>query len=284
MRGNKNLHGISCVACMLLNAVSALAQGADAFGYDDYAKVLSAHVNDRGEVNYKGLKADRGDLDRFIQRLGALKPQVYQRWGAQAKIAFWSNAYNAITLKYIIDAYPIPKGGFIASLRYPANSIRQIDGVWDAKTTRVMGKPTTLDAIEHEILRKQFNEPRIHMAIVCASAGCPFLRNEPYAADKLDRQLKEQSQKFLSSPDKFRMQLQGDKQGIYLSPIFNWFGEDFIKSYAPPSGFDRYNETEQAALNFVRRHLDKKKQPRFNGLLDKPIYWLDYDWSLNEQR
>ena len=139
----------------------------------------------------------------------------------------------------------------------------------------------TLDAIEHEVLRAKFKEARIHMAIVCASIGCPYLRKEPYTGDLLSEQLDEQSRKFMSSSDKFRI----DKENnvVYLSPIFDWFGEDFVKTYTPESGFEEYGARERAVLNFVSRyasdlessHLKKEKYR---------IKYLEYDWSLNEQK
>ena len=141
---------------------AAAEEGNVPFSYDVYAAVLQKYVNDRGLVHYRGLKSDSTSLDAFTVTLETLDPKIYDQWTDKEKSAFWLNAYNALTLKAIVTHYPI-QPTFLASLRFPKNSIRQIPGVWDQLRFGVMGRQLTLDDIEHEILRKQFNEPRIHL-------------------------------------------------------------------------------------------------------------------------
>src|SRR3990172_8630172 len=112
-----------------------------------------------------------------------------------------------------------------------------------------MEKPMTLDEIEHEQLRKHYNEPRIHMAIVCAAMGCPPLRNEPYTADRLDSQLDDEAQRFLANPEKFHAA--PEKKTIFLSPVFQWFGKDFVNSYNPSGKSGKYSTEQRAVLNFI---------------------------------
>ncbi|MHC4703653.1 MAG: DUF547 domain-containing protein, partial [Planctomycetota bacterium] len=164
---------------LLLPANQAGQAKVQVFDYSDYDSVLKAFVNDKAMVNYAGLKAKRRQLDEFAASMGKLTSEAYENWNDKDKVAFWLNAYNALTLKAIIDNYPI-KSSFFRSRVYPKNSIRQIPGVWKKMTFKVMGKDLTLNHIEHEILRKKFDEPRIHMAMVCAAMGCPPLRYEPY--------------------------------------------------------------------------------------------------------
>ena len=203
------------------------------FSYDGYAKTLSAHVDGQGIVNYTGLKADRKGLDAFVSSLAALDPEVFGKWSDKEKIAFWINAYNALTLRVIIDNYPI-KASFFSALRFPQNSIRQIKGVWDEIQFPVMGRNMTLDNIEHDTLRSQFDEPRIHVALVCAALGCPPLRNEPYISAKLESQLDDQARRFFKDPGKFRVDREEGR--VYLSSIFKWFGGDFVKAYGSGNG------------------------------------------------
>jgi hypothetical protein len=251
-----------------------------AFGYDDYAVVLRAYVNDQGMVNYRGLRADRKNLDSFAVALETLDTKIYHRWTDREKIAFWLNAYNALTLKAIVTHYPI-QPYFFASLRFPKNSIRQIPGVWDKLRFGVMGRKMTLDEIEHEVLRKEFSEPRIHMALVCAAMGCPPLRNEPYLGDQLDAQLRDQTRRFLQNPLEFRID-QG-RGRVHLSSIFKWFGEDFVKTYGTGEKFAGHNSTEQAVLNFVSQYLDGEGR-QYLATRRYDIEYLNYDWSLNEQK
>lgn len=251
------------------------------FSYAMYNDVLQQHVNAEGFVDYASLKAEREPLDRFIAALGSVNEPELQSWSTERRLAFWMNAYNAITLKYIIDNYPIKKGGLISGALYPENSIRQIDGVWTELTTPVAGTALTLDHIEHEILRKDFKEPRIHMAINCASIGCPPLRSEAFVAERLDEQLDDQTKRFLTSPDKFR--IDRDNDDVYLSPIFDWFGEDFVPAYAPEDdSFADHSEKLAAVLNFVSGYVSET-DAHYLRHNDYDVAFSDYDWSLNEQ-
>ena len=252
---------------------------AGTFSSADYAAVLQEFVNQESMVNYRGLKAKPQKLQGYLQALAQLPAEDYQKWPPPQQIALWIDAYNALTLKAIIDHYPI-KATWVASLRFPKNSIRQIPGVWTKLRFPVMGRPMTLDEIEHAVLRKKFYEPRIHMALVCAALGCPPLRNEPYQGEKLDRQLDDQARKFLANPQKFRIDRQ--QKRVYLSPIFKWFGQDFVKTYGSTSDFSRFSPKERAVLNFIQKHLPENDRDYLKKG-DYSISYLTYDWSLNEQ-
>ena len=226
-----------CIACVFITAAPTfmIAEAEDVaptdrsnYFYADYAAVLKAYVDDKGMVNYSRLQANRDRLDAFCLSLGKLDRRTYEKWGDRTKIAFWINAYNGLTLKVIIDHYPI-KGNW--PVWYPQNSIRRIPGVWDKLKFEVISQEMTLEDIEHNTLRAKFDEPRIHMALVCAALGCPPLRNEPYQGNKLDEQLDDQSKNFLSNPLKLKIDRAGGK--VYLSKIFDWFGKDFIRKYEP---------------------------------------------------
>jgi len=264
----------------LIAATNAFGMAGRTFSYDDYASTLGTYVDDNGMVDYKGLKANRGKLDTFAAALGALSPEVYNGWSDKEKIAFWINAYNALTLEAIIDRYPI-KSSFVASLRFPKNSIRQIPGVWDELKFSVMGSEMTLDEIEHARLRRTFSEPRIHVALVCAAMGCPSLRNEPFTADRLDAQLDDQADRFLKDSEKFR--IDRNKGKVHLSSIFKWFGDDFKSAYGTDTGFTGHERAERAVLNFISERLI---EPDADYLAkgEYKIEYLDYDWSLNEQK
>jgi len=257
---------------------------APGFNYEVYAAVLKTYVNSNGMVNYKLLNSHPQQLDNFITALGLVEPKNYEKWDDNRKIAFWINAYNSLTLKAIIDNYPI-KSSFLKSMRYPKNSIRQIDGVWNKLKFNVMGTKISLDHIEHKILRKQFNTPGIHVALVCAAMGCPPLRNEPYLASKLDKQLADQAVKFLKNPAKFK--IDRGNRAVNLSPIFKWFQRDFTAKYeisGEKSGpLNKYSKDTKAALNFISKHLS---QPDAEYILSGRfrLSYLAYDWSLNEQK
>ena len=184
-------------------------------------------------------------------------------------------AYNAFTMRAILDNYPLKRGSGIKARFYPANSIRQIPGVWDKITWKAAGENITLGDIENVKLRKDLNEPRIHFAIVCASIGCPNLKDKAYTADKVEAQLELESKKFVRNVDKVKVD--HTKEVLYLSKIFDWFTDDF-KAY---TGASDYGDNAGAAA-FVARY----SSPATSNALLKTEYdvkWLDYDWSLNAQ-
>jgi len=282
MRNNHRLFLITVifiVSSVFSSQTLAAESEKQRFDYSDFADVLKINVNDAGMVNYKTLKAEPQKLLAFITELQNLDRKDFDKWSDNEKIALWLNAYNALTLKAIIDNYPI-KSSFFKSRIYPKNSIRQIEGVWDKINFKVMGQNLTLEYIEHKILRVKFDEPKIHVAMVCAAMGCPPLRNEPYTSDKLQEQLDDQTHRFLANPDKFKIESTHDR--TYLSPIFKWFAVDFIKKYGPTKSIGRHNKEESAVLNFIATYLDEAQK---NYLLTGKfkIKYLKYDWSLNEQ-
>jgi len=250
----------------------------EVFSYSQYAELLRRYVHSNGVVNYKGIKEDRGTLDAFTSSLAELDAGVYNTWSKDKKIAFWINAYNSLTLKAIVDNYPI-KSTFFGRRLYPANSIRQIKGVWKKLTFSVMGELLTLDGIEHSKLRASFNEPRIHMALVCAAKSCPSLRNEPYYADKLDFQLEQQSAAFHGSKKRFR--IDKSSKTVFMSKIFEWFGADFAKTYSVKDAFKGHNATERAVLHFISLHVNKGDASYLKNNMYS-LKYLEYDWSLNE--
>lgn len=250
------------------------------FSKERYARVLTDFVDMEGLVDYQGLKENRQDLDDFLLALNKLAPETLQSWTDEEKISFWIDVYNALTLKVILDHYPI-KSSFLKSFKYPKNSIRQIAGVWDKITFPVMSEKMTLDQIEHQILRRQFQEPRIHMALVCAALSCPPLRQEPYEGEKLSEQLDDQTRRFVSNPEAFS--IDREKNRVYLSSIFKWYGEDFIGVYEPNSGYAGLNRKERAVLSFISIYLAEDDQKYLKEGSFK-VKYLDYDWTLNEKK
>jgi Protein of unknown function, DUF547 len=249
------------------------------FSLADYAAVLEEHVTGEGLVQYQRLKSNRETLDRFVAALGKLRKEEFESWDEDEQVAFWINAYNALTLSAIINHYPI-QPVLSESSGVPRNSIRHIPGVWDGLQFTVMGSAVTLDQIEHQILRKRFDEPRIHMALVCAAQSCPPLRNESFLGSRLENQLQDQTRRFLSDPSKFR--IDRDRRRVLLSSIFQWYGEDFVSTYDTGEEFPGHNKIERAVLNFIARNVDAESRGYLiNGRYR--IEYLDYDWSLNEK-
>lgn len=250
-----------------------------AFDYDDYQSALTNYVTDQGLVDYAGLKKDAGKLDLFLNMIAALDPAQYQAWPEPERIAFLINAYNAYTLKAIIDHYPI-QSSFWGRLRFPANSIRQISGAWDKLQWGLMGKQVTLDGIEHGMLRKEFNEPRIHFAVNCASQGCPVLLNEAYVGRRLDEQLDVQVKRFVARPADF--QLDQTNGSVKLSMILNWYASDFLQFADKMKPFSYLDDEQRGMMNFILPYLNEDQQT-YLANNQVTVSFLEYDWSLNEQ-
>jgi hypothetical protein len=249
-------------------ALAALAAGAPASraaapapSCDDFRQVLSAFVDARGLVDYRGLRGHRAALDRFVARLARVDPDAYSAWSEADRVAFWINAYNALTLRAIIDHDPV-------------DSIRKIPGIWDQLTFTVLGEPTTLQEIEDERLRKGFREPRIHVALVCAAVSCPKLRNEPYDGAHLDAQLDDQARAFLSDPRHFH--IDRATHSVRVSEIFRWYAEDFAPG-ALPAGDAR---EDLGVRRFAAPYLNESDRA---FVREARIEYAPYDWALNER-
>lgn len=249
------------------NSQISPAQTIEAISYDGYDDILQTYVSPSGLVDYAALQANPKPLNDFVDQLGKLSPAAYENLSAPDQIAFLINAYNAITLQSIIEQQPLKA------------SIRDITGVWNFKQHPVVGQNLTLDAIEHDILRQEFTEPRIHAALVCAAISCPPLRQEPFTGDRLDEQLDDQTQRWLDSPH--GVVIDRDQNQVAISSIFEWFGEDWQPQYAAPDQFAG-NPKERAALNFISDYLSPDERT-YLAAGDYRLSYLDYDWSLNKQ-
>ena len=190
----------------------------DVVDHAPWDQLLRKYVNDDGMVNYQSWKANAADvktLDRYLESLSAGNTSAAS--SKQSKLAFWINAYNAVTIRGILTAYPT------SSIR---NHTAKLFGynIWHDLQLYVGGTPYSLDTIEHKILRKM-SEPRIHFAIVCASIGCPRLLNEAYVPGRVDEQLELNTKDFFGRNRNFRFDASGNR--FYLSSILDWFEEDF---------------------------------------------------------
>lgn len=237
-----------------------------------YAAVLKQYVGATG-VDYAFLKQNRGDLDRAVAELDSPAARGEAGWSREQRMAFWINAYNMLTLRAIVDHYPIQSPWFTL---LPRNSIRQIDGVWTRLTWPVAGRPVTLDDIEHKILRPVFHDARVHFAINCASLSCPLLAGEPYRDQALNSQLDGAARRYLGSPEGLRI----DGDTIRVSSILDWYGEDFVSRYAPLISGQR-SAKDKAILGVITTHGAADAATRAARGNSK-IVFLKYDWSLND--
>jgi hypothetical protein len=262
-RANVRLGARAALAVALLTADTASAAPRAGFDREHAAwtSLLRGNVSD-GLVDYATLKRDRRPaLDAYLRSLESAERSELEAWPRADQLAFWINAYNAYTVKLVLDHHPlrsIRSIGFLPGAAFKRNFI---------PVERAAGRKLSLDDIEHRILRERFHEPRIHFAIVCASRSCPVLRDEAYRGRDLDAQLDEAARAFLRDPARNRYD--PASRTLSLSSIFKWFRGDF--------------EAAAGTLPaFVARYVDEPTAEALRRGSVK-VEFLDYDWSLNER-
>lgn len=265
---------LSRVVALSLLVLSA-SSPARAFSNEPYARVLDRFVDASGRVDYAALAGDRADLDTFTHAIADMDSATWAGYTDSDRLAWWINAYNALTLRLIVNHYPITP----VTDEYPASSIRQIYGAWTKFEWTVMGRAMTLDTMEHEVMRVEFDEPRIHMALVCAAVSCPPLRREPYTGAELEEQLEDQSRTFVTDPRNLRIERK--EHVLRLSAIFEWFGGDFPSRY--DTGTPEFEDArDRAVVSFVSRYLPEADREWLSAG-DYLIRYFAYDWSLNDR-
>jgi len=220
--------------------------GAEVVDWSAWDAVLRGHVAD-GVVDYDGIAREPG----LRVTIDAIADARLDGHGRDARLAFLINAYNVLAIKGILDG------------RSPRTAFGKLRYFYRDRYT-VAGETLSLNALEHDRLRP-FGEPRIHFAIVCASASCPPLRSEAYLSRTLDVQLDDNARRFLNDPARNR--IDPERKVAEISKIFKWFEEDF--------------EAGGGVLPFISRFVDDEAAAealRTGGL---EIHYLDYDWSLN---
>lgn len=224
---------------------------AETFRHDRLDRVLERFVDDSGFVDYAGLKADPGDLDAYVAELAKESPDnAPGRFPTKDhELAYWINAYNALTLKGVIGYYPIKS----------VRDAKSLYGFFLRDAHRVGGKKMTLNTLEHKIIRRRFKEPRIHFAVNCASIGCPRLERRAFRAETLDADLERLTREFVESEKHVR----AEGNTLWVSKILDWYGKDFgdVAAY-----LTRYASPEKAT-----------------AMKNKKIRFIEYDWSLNER-
>jgi hypothetical protein len=233
-----------------------------------WTRILERHVRD-GVVDYEEIQKNSSDeLGAYLTALQSVSRNELVASSRNAQLAFWINAYNAFTVRLILDHYPV-------------------EGIWKVVPfwKRAFGGPFALDFIplgrlapeprsgplslgfiEHEILRAHFAEPRIHFAIVCASTSCPSLASEAYRARDLDEAFAAAAQAFLAAPEKNRYEAATNT--LWASPIFDWFADDFAAGGGPAGYFTKFGPSRPAA------ELRRAESP-------PKIEYTAYDWALN---
>jgi hypothetical protein len=230
-----------------------------AIAFTAWDALLRQYVDDQGRVDYRAWQQEQPN--QLQQWLSTFQPSDLALPLTQdEQLALWINLYNAFTIARILARYPI------ASIQPKILGVPNwLAFLWFfARPAHVVaGKRYSLADIEHKILRSQFQEPRIHFALVCASLGCPLLRNQAYWPDRVQQQLEADAHRFINNGDK--VHYDATTQTLYCSQIFKWYRQDFLKVAASIPEYIRLYATD------LPLHAET------------PIKYLDYDWQLNQR-
>jgi hypothetical protein len=275
-----NLPSTALVSRRLLLATAttlALPVWAQSFDHihSAWAELLRKHVvlldgGRASQLRYSAMTSNRPALKNYLATLSAITQAQFDGFDKPQQMAFLINAYNAFTVELVLTQYP------------KLSSIKDLGSIfkspWKLEFVPLLGDMLSLDAIEHGVLRARgrFDDPRVHFAVNCASVGCPALREEAFVAERLDAQLEAQTRRFMS--DRSRNRWSAQKQGLEISKIFDWYGEDFRlghKGIATLAGFcARY--ADQLADTAPERERIRSQAV--------DIAYLPYDWKLNDVR
>ncbi len=208
--------------------------------HQQWNALLSAHVSPGGHVDYLALQRKEAKLDAYLDVLAKKRPD--SSWSREEGLAYWINAYNAYTIKLILNNWPV-------------KSIRDIEDPWDQQWIKLEGKTYSLNQIEHEVIRPTYREARIHFALVCAAVSCPPLANQAYTAQNLDDLLERRTRKFVND-EQFNVT---QEAVVRVSPLFDWYKEDF-------------GDVKGFINGYLRTDIPTSKE----------LHFLEYDWALND--
>ncbi|NNC94583.1 MAG: DUF547 domain-containing protein [Chitinophagales bacterium] len=225
----------------------------ESVSHNEWDKLTKKNVKSSGEVDYLSFIEDSIRFKSYLDLLSVNPPS--EGWSNNEKLVYWINAYNAFTVQIVLKHYPIESITDIKTFHIPL-----VNTVWHDEFIPIGDQKISLNHIEHGILRKEFNDPRIHFAINCASLSCPKLRNEAYRSEQIDKQLDDQAHAFFNDTGKNEFSV----DRVEVSRIFQWFRKDFTTESTLIAYLNRYSPVE------IRE--------------DATISYKKYDWSLNEAR
>ena len=263
----------------ILLAIAALATSFAALALDHSHKawddLLKKHAKytqngNASRVDYAGFAKDRAQLKSVLDEYQKVTKAEFDTWSKAQQQAFLINAYNAFTVELILTRYPDLKS---------INDLGSfLNKPWKKRFFTLFGQESYLDFIEHEMLRKEgvYDDPRVHVAVVCASIGCPMLRNEAFTAANLEASLEDGMRRFLS--DRTRNRYNPQSRKLEISKIFDWYGKDFEKGH---KGFTSVKATMARYADLLA---DKPEDRAAVRDQKADVIFLDYDWSLNDAK
>ena len=256
----------------LLITVNITTVSAAQFDHGVWNGLLQNHVQminqgQASQVDYRAFLQKRTELHSYLSQLSVVKASEFSAWSKPERLAFLINAYNAFTVELILTRYP------------KLDSIKDLGSLfrspWKNEFIPLLGKMRSLDNIEHDMIRNpgDYNEPRIHFAVNCASIGCPALLNEAFTSTKLEAQLEAVTQAFLA--DRSRNRFNASTGRLEVSKIFDWYGKDFVR------GWGGWRSLDQFFAQYADSLADTAQAKNKVLAGGNRIRFIKYDWALN---
>jgi hypothetical protein len=234
-----------------------------------FDEFLGRYVDGQGRVDYAAAHEDRSDLDRYLAAIAASSPDSDPNTFAtdDERLAYWINAYNAWVIAMVLEAWPIDS---VLDVDNPLGWIDARAGFFLLQRVTVGGERMSLLSLENDIIRKRFDEPRVHFALNCASKGCPRLPREAFSPVRLSEQLEREAQRFLYEDR--NACVDDDARLVRLSSIFDWYEADF-------TGWMERNRPGAPAT--LVGYLRDQAGDRVSSCDDCEVEFFEYDWALN---
>lgn len=263
-----------------LNLVESTPPAAvEEIDYSSYERLLAGYVDERGRVDYVGLRENPGDVDLFYQQIAAYSPDSHPQLFADddARLAYWINSYNLTTIKGVLHNYPIASVAEVAPpallFFFPSKS-----GFFFFQRFTYGGAETSLYYLENSVIRKRFTDPRYHFGLNCASSSCPQLPRVPFYPDRLDEQLEAEAVKFINATE--NVLYDEHEKTLHLSAIFDWYDQDFLNWLEITSPGQNLR-----VVDYILHYLKEETAALINNDRDSlQIEYLPYDWGLNDLR
>ena len=248
------------------------------FVHDDWDAFVSRHVNDLGRVDYPAAVRDREDLDRYLAAVAAASPDATPSgFHTEAdRLAYWLNAYNAWAVQVVLERYPV---GSVREVQTPFTRLAtpllpKGAGFFFFHRIQLGGAKTSLYYLENSVIRKRFDEPRVHFALNCASIGCPRLPRSAFRGESLEEQLERETRHFLAEDR--NVHVDPSQRVVRLSSIFDWYEADFT------GWMERHAPQEPATLlGWLRHHAEPDRRRQLLACSDCRVEFVPYDWGLN---
>ena len=260
------------LATLVLTAGCVVAGGegwAAEFDHSPWDRVLKRFVTEKSRVDYAALRAEPGDLNRYVGQLAARSPVSHpQEFSTrESQLAYWINAYNALVMKSVIENWPTKSVRDIGFLPY---------GFFWRQKFEVGGRKYTLNNIENDFLRSQLQEPRIHFVIVCAANSCPRLQREAFTAENTEQLLEAAVRFFVNEPRNLRIDRAANR--VTVARILTFYNEDF-ENYARRRGSARIGHP---LLDYIWLYANPENRAALEALRKPGVDDFAYDWGIND--